>query len=346
VLPNSLFCFFRHVIICSSNGVGCSGQVAVRLTWHNLQQIHPHIAIDLDLNPLQLQLHPHHLPLLSKVAGYVGESSQHAQHDGGNAMSGGVSSAQQDVGFVAGARSYVESAILPNFEQLAQDVADQLSWNTTSDPAHANSYSSFATPANRSFDDLASSKGAEFHDAHSMMGSVRTTFNSFLSSTAASLGSSQQFQPASSVSSFWQPPQTSSSSPPQQGSPNLRAGPKPQKADPGAGLQQNAAKPEVPIWSSIQYSWPRLKYGYVVCAAHSMLHKFGLTISMCVLCATAKQTPHRIAKQITGSFVFIRHFFPAPAANSCSTVRAETPQTSQTRTRVLLLCRRAPWGGR
>ncbi|KAL0044023.1 hypothetical protein WJX82_003156 [Trebouxia sp. C0006] len=230
----------RHVIICSSNGVGCSGQVAVRLTWHNLQQIHPHIAIDLDLNPLQLQLHPYHLPLLSKVAQCVSESSQHAQRDGGNAVSGGVSSAQQDAGFVAGARSYVESAILPNFEQLAQDVADQLSWNTTPDPVPDNSYSPFATPEHQSFGDLASSKGAEFHDAHSMMGSVRTTFNSFLSSTAASLGSSQHFQPASSsFSAYSQPPQTSSS-PPQQGSPNLRAVPKSQKADPRA----NAAKPE------------------------------------------------------------------------------------------------------
>ena len=246
MLPNSLFCFFRHVIICSSNGVGCSGQVAVRLTWHSLQQIHPHITIDLDLNPLQLQLHPHHLPLLSKVAQCVTESSQHVQHDGRNAVSEGVSSAQQDVGFVAGARSYVESAILPNFEQLAQDVADQLSWNTTSDPVPANSYSSFATPADQSFDGLADSKGAEFHDAHSMMGSVRTTFNSFLSSTAASLGSSQHFQPASSsFSSYSQPPQTSSS-PPQQSSPNLWAVPKAQKADPGS--QQSAPKPEVPIW--------------------------------------------------------------------------------------------------
>jgi len=312
--------------------------VAVRLTWHNLQQIHPHIAIDLDLNPLQLQLHPHHLPLLSKVAQCVSESSQHAQHDGRNAVSGGVNSAQQDVGFVAGARSYVESAILPNFEQLAQDVADQLSWNTTLDPVPAISYSPFATPANQSFDDLASSKGAEFHDAHSMMGSVRTTFNSFLSSTAASLGSSQQFQPASSsFSSYSQPPQTSSS-PPQQGSPNLRAVPKPQKTDPGAGLQPNAAKPEVNLWSSIQVTWPRLISCYCSCseqvfvrlqlcfasrtqhAAHSWLD-----YQHCV-CATASHTPHMIAdihaklcsmccaahKNATG---FLRYFVAAPATH-------------------------------
>lgn len=256
--------------------MGCSGQVAVRLTWHNLQQIHPHIAIDLDLNPLQLQLHPHHLPLLSKVVQCVSESSQHAQHDGGNAVSGGVSSAQQDVGFVAGARSYVESAILPNFEQLAQDVADQLSWNTTPDPAPANSYSPFATPADQSFDDLANSKGAEFHDAHSMMGSVRTTFNSFLSSTAASLGSSQQFQPASSSFSLYlQPPQTPSSSPPQQGSPNLRAVPKSKKADPGAGLQQTASKPEVPIWEFYSSIVAQFEIRNFLCAAHNMLHTFG-----------------------------------------------------------------------
>ena len=239
-----VFFVCRHVIICSSNGVGCSGQVAVRLTWHNLQQIHPHIAVDLHLNPLQLQLHPHHLPLLSKVARCMDESrSQHAQHSGGNLTPGGASTAQQDIGFVAGARSYVESAILPNFGQLAQDVADQLSWNTTTDPAPANSYSSFATPAHQSFDDLALSNAAEFHDAQSMMGSVRTTFNSFLSSTAASLGSSQHFLPPSS-SSHQHAPRPSSSSP-QQASPDSSAEPKHSRPGAAAGLQQNAPKPEV-----------------------------------------------------------------------------------------------------
>ncbi len=238
-----ILCGCRHVIICSSNGVGCSGQVAVRLTWHNLQQVHPHIAIDLDVNPLQLQLHPHHLPLLSKVAQCLNESSQHAQHVNGSMTPAGSNTAQQEVGFVAGARSYVESAILPNFEPLAQDVADQLSWNTL-DPVSANSSRSYSTPAGQPFDDLALSKGAEFHDAQSMMGSVRTTFNSFLSSTAASLGSSHHFSPPPS-SSYPVRQHRASSSPTQQGSPNANDGAGRQGTKLRAGQQQNASKSQV-----------------------------------------------------------------------------------------------------
>ena len=228
------------MIICSSNGVGCSGHVAVRLKWHNLQQIHPHIAIDLDLNPLQLQLHPHHLPLLSKVADCLSESSQHAQRDGGNMTPGGAHIAHRDIGFVAGARSYVESALLPNCEQLAQDVADALSWNSGTAPVSGNTYSN--TSQHPSSEDLASnsnSDSAAFYDAQSMMGSVRTTFNSFLSSTAASLGSSQPFPP--SPFSAHQPLARSSSSFHQR----LQTGLQQSSSNSGAGQQQSAPKFQV-----------------------------------------------------------------------------------------------------
>ena len=190
----------RHVIICSSNGLGCSGEIAISLTWQQPQQIHPHIAVHLDLNPLQLQLHPHHLPLLSKVAECLNESSQqaeHAQHDSPDFVASSLPQ-QRDAGFVAGARNYVESALLPNCERFAQDVVGALSWNSTASPVHANSVSGQAGTAQRlpaedaSFWGLNSNlHSTAFHDAHSMMGSVGTTFNSFLSTTAASLGSSQ-----------------------------------------------------------------------------------------------------------------------------------------------------------
>ena len=219
----------RHVIICSSNGIGCSGQVAISLTWQQPQQIHPHISVSLNLNPFQLQLHPHHLPLLSKVAECLNESSQQAQHARPD-LAGNNSAAQQDAGFVAGARSYVESALLPNCERLAQDVVDALSWNSSGNPLPANPLPANSVTSHAGVtqhlpaDDIAfwdsnpNLQSTAFHDAHSMLGSVGTTFNSFLSTTAASLGSSQH-----GLSRF-------NSAPPQQSSQHVPEAPAP-KAD-------------------------------------------------------------------------------------------------------------------
>lgn len=211
----------RHVIICSSNGLGCSGQIAISLTWQQPQQVHPHIAVLLDLNPLQLQLHPHHLPLLSKVADCLNESSQQAQRaqHGGPDLAGNSIAQQREAGFVAGARSYVESALLPNCERLAQDVVGALSWNSSAVSVPANSVPANSAPANNGtaqrlpaddagfWDTNSNLHSTAFHDVHSMMDSVGTTFNSFLSTTAASLGSSQQGFPSSSSApqQQWQP---------------------------------------------------------------------------------------------------------------------------------------------
>ena len=210
---SSCLLWCRHVIICSSDGIGCSGQVAVCLTWPQPQQIHPHIAVDLDLNPLQLQLHPHHLPLLSKVLECLNESSQQAQHAQHNRadLARSRSTGQQEAGFVAGARSCVESTLLPNCERLAQDFVDAFSWNSSANPVPANSVTKYAgTAQHLPADDFVSSNmhSTAFHDAHSMMGSVGTTFNSFLSATATSLGSA-----SSSTSRPQQHLQTSSQGP-------------------------------------------------------------------------------------------------------------------------------------
>lgn len=192
----------RHVIICSSNGLGCSGQIAIKLTWQQPQQIHPHIAVFLDLNPLQLQLHPHHLPLLSKVADCLNESSQQAQHaqHGRPDLAGNSIAQQQEGGFVVGARNYVESALLPNCERLAQDVVDALSWNSSANAVPANSAPTQPLPADEGgfWNSNSSLHSTAFQDVHSMLDSVGTTFNSFLSTTAASLGSSQHGFPSSS----------------------------------------------------------------------------------------------------------------------------------------------------
>ena len=193
----------RHVIVCSSDGLGCSGQIAISLTWQLPQQIHPHIAVHLDLNPLQLQLHPHHLLLLSKAADCLNESSQRAQHDSPG-LAGNSIAQQRETGFVAGARNYVESALLPNCERLAQDVVGALSWNSSANPDPANSVTELAgTALHLPADDAgfwgmnSNLHSTAFHDAHSMMDSVGTTFNSFLSTTAASLGSSHHGFPSS-----------------------------------------------------------------------------------------------------------------------------------------------------
>ncbi|KAK9805512.1 hypothetical protein WJX72_002557 [[Myrmecia] bisecta] len=57
----------QHVIICSNDGIGCAGQLKLLLTWHGTYHLHPHISADLQLEPLQVQFHPHHLPLLADL---------------------------------------------------------------------------------------------------------------------------------------------------------------------------------------------------------------------------------------------------------------------------------------
>jgi hypothetical protein len=45
-----------HIIICSANGVGCSGLLRLLLTWRSQQQLHPDINANLTLDPLQVEL--------------------------------------------------------------------------------------------------------------------------------------------------------------------------------------------------------------------------------------------------------------------------------------------------
>lgn len=196
----------RHVVICSRDGVGCQGQIALQLKWHHVKQLHPHIAINLNLHPFQIQLHPHHLLLLSKVADCLNESAQQAQHAQQlqKHTAGGIDRGSEG-GLVASTRNFIESFALPDCERMAADV---LSWGTNREPAAYNLYSS---PYQSSFQSAAAypadlhsmhsmadsnlnSRSSMFHDAQSMMGSMTTTFNSFVSSTAASLGSGQALQ--------------------------------------------------------------------------------------------------------------------------------------------------------
>ena len=202
----------RHVVICSSDGVGCQGQIALQLTWHHVKQLHPHIAIDLNLNPFQIQLHPHHLPLLSKVADCLSESAQQAQRaQQMQKQAAGAVDRSSEGGLVASTRNFIESFALPDCERMA---ADALSWGFNRDPVPHNLYSSpyqssFQSAAGypadlHSMHSMADSNSnvreSMFHDAQSMMGSMTTTFNSFVSSTAASLGSGQTLHTSRSPS--------------------------------------------------------------------------------------------------------------------------------------------------
>ena len=194
----------RHVVICSNDGAGCQGQIALQLRWHHTKQLHPHIAIDLNLKPFQIQLHPHHLPLLSKVADCLNESAQQAQHAQQiQKQAAGAVDKSSEGGLVVSTRHLIESFALPDCERMA---ADALSWgfnrespaphNLYSSPYQSSFQSAAGYPADlQSMHSMADSslnvRESAFHDAQSVMGSMTTTFSSFVSTTAASLGSAQ-----------------------------------------------------------------------------------------------------------------------------------------------------------
>ena len=45
----------RHVVICSAEGVGCSGELRLLLTWRAPAQVHPCVHAELTLEPLQVR---------------------------------------------------------------------------------------------------------------------------------------------------------------------------------------------------------------------------------------------------------------------------------------------------
>lgn len=45
----------RHVVICSAEGVGCSGELRLALAWASAAQLHPTIRAELTLEPLQVR---------------------------------------------------------------------------------------------------------------------------------------------------------------------------------------------------------------------------------------------------------------------------------------------------
>ena len=56
----------RHVVVCSPTGLGCSGRLQLDMQLAG-GQAPARLSAQLTMEPLQLQLHPHHLPLLGQL---------------------------------------------------------------------------------------------------------------------------------------------------------------------------------------------------------------------------------------------------------------------------------------
>ena len=56
----------RHVVVCSPTGLGCSGRLQLDMQLAG-GQAPARLSAQLMMEPLQLQLHPHHLPLLGQL---------------------------------------------------------------------------------------------------------------------------------------------------------------------------------------------------------------------------------------------------------------------------------------
>ena len=200
----------------------------------------------------------------------LSESAQQAQHAQQlQARAGASDSRDSEVGLVANTRSFIESFALPDCERMA---ADALSWGFGRGTSPSNLYSS---PYESSFQSSAAYPGAAsppnmpsmansnfstsdstFHDAQSMMGSMRTTFNSFVSSTAASLGSGQRVvsQHSATSPSCWGHPQSQTQSQLQSQGQVSRNGEGPSsRAGPGGGptgweLTANCGEASLVLW--------------------------------------------------------------------------------------------------
>lgn len=67
----------RHVVICSAQGVGCSGELRLRLTWHTPAQLHPSVRADLTLDPLQVRLQA---PACHRFQPFLAYALLHSSH--------------------------------------------------------------------------------------------------------------------------------------------------------------------------------------------------------------------------------------------------------------------------
>ncbi|BDA50280.1 probable autophagy-related protein 2 at C-terminar half [Coccomyxa sp. Obi] len=162
-----------HVIICSAAGVGCSGRLRLLLTWRAQSQLHPDIDADLTLDPLQVQLHPHHLPLLLHLSSCLGDA---AAASAAAAARDAPAAAAEAAEPAPAARSIIEGMLLPDTTAFATEFISQ-SWG----------YGRASLHADRSQELHESAAQDEFFDA---LASIRSSVSSFVTTTAASLRAS------------------------------------------------------------------------------------------------------------------------------------------------------------
>ena len=53
IVPPKAQIYCRHTIICSHEGVGCSGMLRLNLMWQSNSQQTPHASADLSIDPFQ-----------------------------------------------------------------------------------------------------------------------------------------------------------------------------------------------------------------------------------------------------------------------------------------------------
>ncbi|KAK9835694.1 hypothetical protein WJX74_005996 [Apatococcus lobatus] len=118
-------------IICKDDGKGCSGSASLQLTWPTSRHIHPRIGANLILQPVQVQLQPHHPIMLVKLAQCMSEASQQA------AEREAAAGSQEDLpglgrsfgtGSHLGGRSFLESVLLPDCNSLVEEALPSSSY--------------------------------------------------------------------------------------------------------------------------------------------------------------------------------------------------------------------------
>ncbi|KAK9789541.1 hypothetical protein WJX73_002535 [Symbiochloris irregularis] len=160
----------RHIIICSRDGAGASGQMQLTLTQSHSDNPKPSIKAALTMQPLQVQLHAEHLLLLMRLGSIFSAAAESSQ-----ALS--TQAGHPTQGEHWGSRSLVESVMLPDTLGMAQQVM-----------------SASGQPAGNALDMAASADSfADYSDARSSMGSMYSSVSSYLSTAASTLRSSEAF---------------------------------------------------------------------------------------------------------------------------------------------------------
>lgn len=176
----------RHVVLCSTEGLGCSGELKLLLSWQTAAQEHPQITGALSLLPLQIQLHPHHLTLLSHLSACLGEASamQEEVRAAKTAAGGG--------GEPSTSRSVIEDLLVP--DAGASRFVEALSWGFGGDVGPSYGYDEWEDATSGRGGGMTASAATtsaadDFFDCEPMFDSIRSGISSFASMVGTGGGS-------------------------------------------------------------------------------------------------------------------------------------------------------------